>query len=137
MKIIITLISLTIIIFTYSCKNSQNIIKTDRDSNMYKVTKIKGDKSLYIIYAERNDSIFKIISDKEYEKNCLNSIKSGQYYNLNLSVTFPAESLYGPVGLEYATHISFSFKESVVKTEKKSHYKLYVANNLKGLCLSE
>ncbi|MDR2954992.1 MAG: hypothetical protein LBV43_07920 [Prevotella sp.] len=136
MKRNIFLIIASIAICHISCKYNQNIQKKDNeDISKYYIKQIKKDKSLYIIYAQRNDSIFKIISDKESGKNCQNQIKVGHSYNLDLSITFPAEKLYGEVGLDYVSHISFSYKKSTIKAEKESHYKIYIANNLEGLCL--
>lgn len=67
MKTVI-LFLITVLICSPSCKT----IHKDEDSFLtktkFKVISIKNDKSIFIIEAIRNDSIFKILSDKGLEK---------------------------------------------------------------------
>lgn len=110
----------------------------DTESSLFKVKKIETEKHLYIIYAERNDSTFKIISDRDVDEffDC-EKIMKNNYYNLKLSIIFPINSFRGKNFMENLGISRFSYKGDNVKIEKKSHNKLYVVENLKGLCLEK
>jgi len=107
---------------------------------LYRITKIKKEKSIYIIYAQKNDSIFKIFSENS-EKDIFGceKIKKGEYYDLNLNIIYPVE-YYPLLGIKGSTNfldVIFTFNGVSIPLEEKSHYKLYEAKNLKGLCLIE
>lgn len=111
-----------------------------QEQNMYEITKIKNKKTFYIIYAERNDSIFKIITEKKMHNTskCF-KIKKGKRYNLNLEIIFPVDhypllKTKGPINF---LDITYTYNKKPVALEKKCHYKIYRANNLNGLCIQE
>ncbi|MDR2037602.1 MAG: hypothetical protein LBQ60_06735 [Bacteroidales bacterium] len=129
-----------ILFFSYSCKSSEKLLNNDKTWNnkMYEIKKIKEEKSLYIIYAIRNDSLFKILTEKICpEITYCNKIKRGKSYNLDLHITFPTKTILGKTvtGDFYSRVVGLSYKEDIIKPEKKSHNTLYIADNLKCLCI--
>lgn len=124
---------MTVLICSPSCKT----IHKDEDrfltKTKFKVISIKNDKSIFIIEAIRNDSIFKILSDKGLEKNkkC-NYIKKNSYYNFHLKKLFPLENASGSL---VSMVNKFRYKETLIKIERKYHSSLYLASNLEGLCI--
>ena len=93
---------------------------------MYKVNRIKAIGKYYVIYATKNDSVYKIVSKKEKIGDC-RRIRKNESYRLDLS---KIQALGGPE----VDCISFS-KRTVICKEPDAQ--LMVANNLKGLCLIE
>lgn len=111
--------------------NSKEII------SMYRIKKIKNEKSFYIIYAVRNDSTFKIISNINYVNpfGCEN-IQEGKAYALDLKVIFPSDTLLGkPVAPNLGVKGYNINNEKMIMLEKKSHNKIYTALNISGLCV--
>lgn len=73
----------------------------------------KGE--FYIIYAKRNDSLFKILSDLEVkaigEKNKVN-----HYYKLELKQIFPRDSIFGIAIAPNAGIVGFGYgKKQFIK----------------------
>lgn len=105
-------------------------------SNEYKIKKIVEHDMFYIIYARRNDSIFKIVQDKKvflddsvnYEK-----IHRGGMYKLILENFYKRDI---ELGIRYAyVRATLNYFFVPVPVTKKTHYELYVATNLDGLFL--
>jgi hypothetical protein len=96
----------------------------------YKIRTIKKEKAIYIIYVTRNDSIFKIVSDKIDVSFC-SKIKKAGLYSLNLQKIFPPDTslVMRNIG------IGLGYKGSYINLEEESHYTLYEATNLDGLCI--
>jgi hypothetical protein len=91
---------------------------------LYKIKDIKVVHNYYVIYATKNDSTVKIASKKEKVNNC-NRLKKNESYPLLLS---KIQSLAG------SEVDCFSFdKKTVICKELDAD--LYIATNLKGLCL--
>ena len=119
------------LIFISSCLSTHNVGIFSQ--NLYRIKKIKEEKTLYVIYATKNDSIFKIISMKnDTIRNC-NKIRTNKYYKIDLEQLLPVDHNY------YASYLEISgmgFAGGVnVLVESKSHYALYLALNLDGLCI--
>jgi glucose uptake protein GlcU len=115
-------------------KSSQNNRET---TSSYKIKKIKNETLFYTIYALRNDSTFKIISniDNTNVVDC-ESIKAGNYYILDLKKIFPSDSLFGKKVSPNLGITSYSVGNGkVVMLEEKSHNTIYTALNLRGLCI--
>jgi hypothetical protein len=105
---------------------------------MYRIKKIKNEKSFYVIYAIRNDSTFKIISNLSNVNtfNCEN-IKVGKDYLLELKIIFPSDTLFGkPVAPNLGIKGFRINSRKVITIEEKSHNKIYTSLNLNGLCLN-
>jgi hypothetical protein len=84
---IYSLIILIIVLFLLSCKTNKivkNEIVVKNKSNdftfEFEIFKTDSIDNVYLIYVKRNNSIFKIASDKEKNIKC-NSIKKGEIYN--------------------------------------------------------
>ena len=138
MRITIILI-LTIIC---SCRNSKNVSSTDK-VGLFKIIKVGSLNNWHIIYATKNDTLFKIVSKKEknVDSNC-NKINGGQYYNLKIhSRKENPPEINGiklsPVNYIDITCYSFDANTSICIEPKKGIYDLYFAENLKGLCLEK
>ncbi|HEX8659348.1 MAG TPA: hypothetical protein VF690_17550, partial [Hymenobacter sp.] len=80
------------LLFLISCKPaevasalSEPMAKSNsyEPSNTFRVSKIDSINSVYLIYARRNDYLFKIISDKALMAKC-NRIQVGRYYKFKL-----------------------------------------------------
>lgn len=90
----------------------------------YKIEKLEKVKSYYVIYASKNDATFKIVSKREPVSNC-NKIKKNKSYNLKFS----------EVILQGGSQVNcFNFPDKTVIC-KDDDFGLYMATNLKGLCL--
>lgn len=108
--------------------------------NTYKIKTIKKEKKFYIIYAYRNDKIYKIVSIKDTISCPKNQkIYEGKEYKLilesyfarydknGMKLPFPGET--GAGGL--------SFFGKTVDIEEADNYiwDLFRATNLRGLCI--
>ncbi|NCC99667.1 MAG: hypothetical protein EOL95_08225 [Bacteroidia bacterium] len=128
-------ITLLLVFICVSCTSLNQIVLLDKTA--YTITKIKEHNSFYVIYAQRNDSIFKIISKKDTVSFYCETIKKGKEYNLDLLTFFPNDTI---LGMSVAPNLGIRgvglADGSIVEVEKKSHSHLYMATNLNGLCLS-
>lgn len=122
----------------YTSLNAYSVENTD---TLFKVVKIKTKGDYYIIHAERNDSLFKIIS-KRVERNDSNLelLKRGGYYYFNFGtnndgiVEEKTEPLSGIVNnLDVKNKSTFIDGNTKIKFTKRFHYRLYTTNNLIGL----
>jgi hypothetical protein len=106
---------------------------------LYKIKKIKNEKSFYVIYAVRNDSTFKIFSDIDTTTvfDC-EKIKTGNSYVLDLKIIFPLDSLFGIAVFPNLGIVGFGVSNGKeVLIEEKSHNKVYEALNLNGLYIKK
>lgn len=126
-----------LLIVCYACSQTKHAISDNNiPDNTYKIGKIVDEKSYFIIYAQRNDSIFKIVSQKQEIKRipCVN-IEVGKSYNLRLRIIFPHDSILG-----YKTMNNLDISGTVLKggvtvtIEERSHYRIYESEDLSGLC---
>ena len=147
MKIHIYILFL-VIVLAASCKNSQsaisvaqNKVESDDSVNKYKILKINEVKGkVYIIYAQKGDSIYKIVSEKEkYPSILCASIKVDNVIPLNLVQIFPQESILGVElsGSYYSTVKGLNVNDVMVEVDEKSNNTLYRAANLNGLCIKQ
>ncbi|MFA5044312.1 MAG: hypothetical protein WC542_00080 [Paludibacter sp.] len=132
---------LVFVIFCISCSQTKNIATIESNENnvlLYKIIKIKSIDSCYVIYAQRNDSIFKIISDKDSRYSNYRKIRTNSKYNLYLTRIFPTDSLFG---ISIAPNLGVKGMGvkggGIVSVEKISHNSLYMAHNLHGLCIQK
>ena len=128
-------IKLLLLFVFISCISSKSFVSPD-NSRLYKIERIKNNKYEYIIYAHRNDSTFKIVSYKDTINSNCEKIKVGGEYNLMIKQIYPQDSLFGYALVGDILRIKPSSKDGkIIQPEKKSHYKIYMALNLEGLCL--
>lgn len=100
-------------------------ISIAQSSSYYKVNKIVTVHKHYLIYVTRNDTIFKIVSKREKSSNCKSRIRKNMSYPLEFrKVNF--------LGGSEVDCVSFD-KKTVICKEPDAD--LYIATNLKGLCL--
>lgn len=127
------ILSVLLIMSCISCKQSKSIITTS--NNQFEVKKIKEAKFAYIIDVSRNDSTFKIISDKKDTEflNC-KKIKKGKYYDLRLNQIFPIKDANGSY---YSMVKEFEYKGIIIQIDKKFHSTVYYVVNLNGICIVE
>lgn len=107
----------------------------------YQIKQIKSQDSIYIIYAQRNDTLFKILSKKEegIVKPVNKKIRKGGKYYLVLKSLFPKKILGHdilPPGGGGATGIKYD--GTFVHIEpKKNIWDLFEATNLSGLYIKD
>jgi hypothetical protein len=137
MKILIYVFPL--LLFSY-CVNSKNLNQEQKDESKSLIKEIKTKNSWHIIYAEKQDSLYKIIVGKEdiINKNC-QKITVGKRYALELQSRRDNAPEIGGVKLNPVNYLDIECyaydKETEICIEpKKGIYELYYTNNLKGLC---
>jgi hypothetical protein len=106
------------LIFAATCTLSQGQAPT------YKVNKIKTVRNYYVIYLTRNDSTYKVVSKREKINSC-NKIKK----NMSYTIEFSKVNFLGGSEVD-----CFQFDKKTIIC-KEIDTGLYVATNLKGLCL--
>jgi len=126
----------------FSCKNSQNIVHKD-SKTLFKVIKIDFINTWGIIYATRNDTLFKIVSkiDKSYNDSC-NQVQKGGYYAFELNSRRDNVPEINGIKLKPVNYLDiecygFDEKTNICIEPKKGIYDLHFAKNLKGLCLEK
>lgn len=124
------------IILFAACSTPKDITNLvfDNSSSIYRITKIKTEKNYYVIYASRNDSTFKILSKIDSVDYLIcRKIEKGKSYALNLRELFPIDTLFGRAVAPNLGIDGICVNNKIIRTEKKSHYKIYKALNLTGL----
>lgn len=135
------LLSLLMILFFYSQMKvnelKANNLNGKKGSIYYKVCKIDSVNTYYLIYAERNDSIFKIVSKKEEVINP-DKIKIGSCYEFAL-YSLRNSLVIGGVKIAPVNYLDapwfFVDESTAICIESNCVGDLFFANNLKGLSL--
>jgi len=138
-KIIYIVIGLASIILFSSHKD-----KPCQDKEVdYLINRIDSVKNWYIIYAERNDTIFRIVSMKHPKEDCY-KISIGERYNLSLK--WQLANTLSPRGFKIIVQSSlgmvgganFNPDTDVVLPDREGvAIGLYTTRDLQGLCLVE
>lgn len=120
------------VIISLSCSQTKHINSIDKNGSeaiMYKIKETYNYELFDIIYAQKNDSVFKIISLKDTIISNLKPLEIGKKYLLDLVRIYP----------DYNNEkTKIGAKDScLMSIEKKSHFSLSYATNLNGLFLSE
>ena len=140
-KKILILFVMGLMIACSSTRGDQLLQNNGKSTSLYKIKKIENNKSFYVIYAIRNDSTFKIISNVDICNTKVfdcKKIKTGRSYILDLKVVFPSDSLFGkPVAPNLGIRGYGVNNGKMVMLEIKSHNKIYEALNLSGLCIDK
>ena len=89
---------------------------------LFKVAKIDSTARVYLVYASRNDSLFKIVSDRVRQRSCTR-IQVGACYPFQLNT-----------GLGIVDDYMIKSWNGI-SLDEESHHNLYTAYNLIGLCL--
>ena len=118
-----------------SVMNNNSLCREDKSNRatLFKIKSIKDKGKFYIIYAKRNDSLFKILSDKVKANG--EKIKVNHYYKLELKQIFPRDSIFGIAIAPNAGIVGFDYGGKTIYKEKRSHNIVYDAKNLNGLYL--
>ena len=119
-----------------SVMNNNSLCREDKSNRttLFKIKSIKDKGKFYIIYAKRNDSLFKILSDPKVKANG-EKIKVNHNYRLELKKIFPRDSIFGIAIAPNAGIVGFDYGGKTIYKEKKSHNTVYRAKNLRGLYL--
>ncbi len=141
---------IAILLFVFiGCTTTKTTIKPDnkisRDNSiltgahMYKIYKVDSINNYYILYAKKNDYIFKIISKKEVNLNC-NAVKMNGSYNLNLKSVWEYDTVINNKKISFSKVINVNClglnDSTTICLERDSINDLHYAENLRGLCLN-
>ena len=131
---------LIVIILALSAFKGSILDGQKNTDNSLLIKKIKSTNSYFIIYAERNDSLFKIVSKKTKHKNqeCT-KLTVGHQYTLVLHSNIPEVDGVKLMPVNYLdVKTIFSLGQSVWSIEpKKGIFDTFHAENIQGLCLKE
>ena len=137
MKLLVHIYMLFIIL---SCSSSKGFIQDGNIDSKYRIEKIKAKNSWYIIYAEKQDSLYKIVIGKSNvgNRDC-DKIVVGKYYDLNLkSIRDNAPEINGvklnPLNYLDIECYSYDDKTEICIEPQKGIYDLYYTDDLEGLC---
>lgn len=131
MKDFLFFLFLTLLLFACSKSVAR---KTKISSEQYKVYKIDSINKYYLIYAKRNDTLYKIVSEKDSNYLCRN-IKLNKMYAFKLRSMINNLPKINNVSLYVYTINCYSFdEETSICLEKDSIRNLYFPENIKGLC---
>jgi len=118
---------------------------TGNADSLYKVLKVKTKGDYYIIHAQRNNSLFKIVSKKKSPdtKPNLEQLRKGKSYRFDFSSINNDTAKIGTVPLNGNAsylHVKnsrfFIIDKTRIKFEERFHYRIYVTRNLIGLYYS-
>ena len=121
-SILVLLICVTFFM-NFSIKN-KNIIR-----ETYKMVKLDSIDQVYMIYAEKNDSIFKILSKKEQTPNC-QTLEVGKLYELDIVSMFLPEEFHVKMRSS-----GIKFNNVLIELERDSIVgDLFTSVNIEGKC---
>lgn len=110
---------------------------SDNNTN-YLIKKIAKKNSWYIIYAERNDTLYKIVSyaESKVDENCKKMVVGGKY-GFELKSKKENAPIIGGIKLDpvgYTGCYQFD-KETIICLEpKRGIFDLFFTNDIKGIC---
>lgn len=124
----------------FSCANTNKVVQNYPDTQSYLIKEIKAKNLWYIIYAEKQDSLYKIIVRKEEKsnENC-DKIIVGNYYKLNLQARSENVPEIGGVKLKPVNSLdvhcyAYDEKTKICIEPEKGIFDLHYTKDLKGLC---
>lgn len=127
MKIKYLIICFLIVCICLSCSQTKRIFSINRNASedvIYKIKEIYTRDLFDIIYAQKNDSLFKIISLKDTIMPNLPSLEVGKKYKLDLIQIYPDFN-------NEKTKLGAT-DSCLIGIEKRSYWSLYSATNLNG-----
>lgn len=107
----------------------------NRESNLYRIRRIKTFDSLYVIHASRNDSLFLIVSYKD-KPEYGNKIMKGHYYDLELVKVFPIRYWNGvPIvtNLRIKKSRMIFAGNVIISPNRRFHQTIYKTESIVGL----
>lgn len=121
-----------------SCSQFQSVNKKSDLDSCY-VNRIDSIDNFYLIYVDKNDSLFKIVSQKEMIVNC-KKIKVGSKYNFVLRSIRNNAPTIGNIKIVPVNHLDthcYQFDTNTKICKEDGVHDLYFVDNLKGLCFKE
>jgi hypothetical protein len=131
-------------IFTISCVLFFTLLKGKSDKfystnlacmeygindKLYTVKKLDSVNQFYLVYLERNDSVFKVLSKKEEVINC-QPFQIGENYEFKLISWFKPEEIHLKLRMS-----GVKIENAYITIERDSVVgDLFTTENLKGLC---
>ena len=131
------------LVFFFVAFSITNGYGLDKKDSLYQVLKIKVTGDYYVIHAQRNDSLFKIISKKSAFNNIgkLQVVTKGSYYYFDFK-----NAPDGPGDVKPLTGIAnyldvknshfFIDGDTKIKFTRRFHRRIYTTRNLIGLYYS-
>ena len=128
-----------LILCMFSCAG---IKQTNQKHNVdsFIINKIETKNNWYLVYANRHDSTFLIVSKKaEIVNPTGDKIVVGNYYNFKLSSIIPVINGVKMIPFNYLDFAGISLDEKTLVNinPDKGIFDIYSAENLKGLFLTE
>lgn len=97
------------------------------------VYKISSINNYHLIYAERQNILYKIVSEKVKQEKC-NKIRVGKHYKFQLKSMYELAPVINGVKM-YSYNIScYQFDEDTAICREEGIDDLYFADNVLGLC---
>lgn len=127
-----------ILLTLFSCNSSKNVNQDKKETSSYLVKEISSINNWNIIYVTKQDSIYKIVTKKENNKNCEKIIVGKSYtFKLNSRKKNVPEIngvKISPVNSLDIQCYSYDEKTDICIEPEKGVYDLYHTDNIKGLC---
>lgn len=127
---------LLIILAVVSCFNQKKYPNKSKDNltdlDLYRVYKIDSIRNFYLIYAERKDVPYKIVSEKAYVINC-ERIRINEKYPFILH-SLLASRRVGNTKIMPGNVDCFYYGDSTFICLEEGIYDLHSADNIQGLC---
>lgn len=120
-------------------KNFEQKIEDLANLNSYKVYKIDSINNFYLIYAKKKDSLYKIVSKKEWDVDC-NLIKANEEYEFMLhSQSFNPATGNLEILPENSLLVNCFYYDDSTKIclERDSINDLFYGDNIRGLCFKK
>ncbi|WP_114751992.1 hypothetical protein [Pleomorphovibrio marinus] len=147
MKILLCIFSALALL---SCSTPKGITQGLKEEPGYLIKKIKSKNSWHIIYAQKQDSLYKIVVGKEVMAgDGCNKIVVGKSYDFELKSRKENVPVINGVRLKPVNYLdvktpaydkggvecySYDEKTEICTEPKKGIYDLYYTDDLKGLC---
>lgn len=138
MKVIVFIYSFFMLL---SCTGSKSLAEDRNDDSKYLIKKIRAKNSWHIIYAEKQDSLYKIVVGKAdvIRGDCDEKIAVGKYYDLELKSRRDNVPVINGIKLKPMNYLDVECYAYDEETEiciepKKGILDLYYTDDLKGLC---
>lgn len=133
-----TLIYLLVSVILFSSSTTKKVMTVSDNNTNYLIKKIYKKNSWYIIYAERKDTLFKIVSyaENKVDEYCKKIIVGGKY-NFELKSKNENAPRIGGIKLEpvgYTGCYEFDKETTICLEPKRGIYDLFYTNDLKGIC---
>ncbi len=121
-----------------SCSGSKILAQDKNDDSKYLIKKIRAKNSWHIIYAEKQESLYKIVVGKaDMIRGDCERISVGKYYSLELkSIRDNAPEING-IKLKPVNYVGcyvYDKSTEICLEPKKGILDLYYTDDLKGLC---